>query len=154
MHLAKDAGVTVDLHRMAVADTFAIGRYLDENDKHDISKRRYYWNQSIEKEFAYLIQNVEHCQDTLEYGGEKTHMIVRIHFKYDELSIEIASISKTTAVQVEDSFWMKNRLSKEQALLFDVKFGFKGSSYSEDEDNFLLDVNMKVPSCFQSLKGE
>ena len=31
VHLAKDAGATVDLHRMAVADTFAIDRYLDEN---------------------------------------------------------------------------------------------------------------------------
>ena len=30
-YLAKDAGATVDLHRMAVADTFAIDRYLDEN---------------------------------------------------------------------------------------------------------------------------
>jgi len=27
----KDAGATVDLHRMAVADTLAIDRYLDEN---------------------------------------------------------------------------------------------------------------------------
>ena len=31
VHLAKDAGATVDLHRMAVADTLAIDRYLDEN---------------------------------------------------------------------------------------------------------------------------
>ena len=31
VHLAKNAGATVDLHRMAVADTFAIDRYLDEN---------------------------------------------------------------------------------------------------------------------------
>ena len=31
VHLAKDAGSTVDLHRMAVADTLQIDRYLDEN---------------------------------------------------------------------------------------------------------------------------
>ena len=31
VHLAKDAGATVDLHRMAVADTLAIDKYLDEN---------------------------------------------------------------------------------------------------------------------------
>ena len=31
MVFAKDAGATVDLHRMAVADTFSIDRYLDEN---------------------------------------------------------------------------------------------------------------------------
>ena len=57
-------------------------------------------------------------------------------------------------MQVENSFLMKNRLSKEQALLFEVKFRFQGSPYIEDEDNFLLKVKMNVPSCFQSLKGE
>ena len=31
VHLAKDAGATVELHRLAVADTLAIDRYLDEN---------------------------------------------------------------------------------------------------------------------------
>ncbi len=31
VHLAKDAGATVELHRMAVADTLAIDRYLDKN---------------------------------------------------------------------------------------------------------------------------
>ena len=31
VHLAKDAGATVVLHKMAVADTLAIDRYLDEN---------------------------------------------------------------------------------------------------------------------------
>ncbi len=31
VHLAKDAGATVELHRMAVADTLTIDRYLDEN---------------------------------------------------------------------------------------------------------------------------
>lgn len=31
VHLAKDAGATVELHRLAVADTLAIDRYLDDN---------------------------------------------------------------------------------------------------------------------------
>lgn len=128
--------------------------YINDDSENDISKRRYYWNQSIEKEFVYLIQNVEHCQDTLKYNDDKVHMVVRIRFKYDELSIEIDSLSNTTAMQVENSFLMKNRLSKEQALLFDVRFGFQGSPYIEDEDKFLLKVKMNVPSCFQSLKGE
>lgn len=125
-----------------------------DGDTNDISKRRYYWNQSIEKEFVYLIQNVEHCQDILEHNGENSHMLVQIIFKYDELAIEITSISNITAVQVKDSFWTKNRLSKEQALMFDVRFGFEDMPYSEDDDNFLLEVKMSVPSCFQSLKGE
>ena len=31
VHLAKDAGATVELHRLAVADTLVIDRYFDEN---------------------------------------------------------------------------------------------------------------------------
>ena len=31
VHLAKEAGSTVELHRSAIADTFIIDRYLDEN---------------------------------------------------------------------------------------------------------------------------
>ena len=131
-----------------------ITKYKVEGDVKDISKRRYYWNQSIEKEFLYLIQNVEHCMNTFKYCDQDCYMVVKICFKYDELSIESTSISNIAAVQVKNSFWMKNRLSKEQALLFDVHFSFEGNSYSEDEDVFLLDVKMNVPSCFQSLKGE
>lgn len=133
---------------------FVFVEYQVEGDVNDISKRRYYWNQSIEKEFIYLIQNVEHCKDMIMRNGQKYHMLVKLYFKYDELSIEITSISNIAAVQVEDSFLRKNRLSKEQTLLFDVRFQFNGNLYSEDDDNFLLEVKMRVPSCFQTLKGE
>lgn len=128
--------------------------YILDKNANDISKRRYYWNQSIEKEFFYLIQNVEHCMDTFTDHDEKLHMSVSIEFKYDELTIKTKSLSNISAVQVEDRFLKKNRLSKEQALLFEVEFGFNNIECNEDGDKFLLEVKMNVPSCFQSLKGE
>lgn len=125
-----------------------------EGDVNIISKKRYYWNQSIEKEFLYLVQNVEHCIDTLRIDDKDCHMHVKLIFKYDELTIEIISISNVAPVQVKNSFLMKNRLSKEQTLLFEVHFDFAGDTNCENEDTFILEVKMEVPSCFQSLKGE
>ena len=80
------------------------------------------------------------------------HMDIRLLFSFDELTIETKSLSAVTATQVKSEFYKKNRFSKEQALLFDVRFDFDSDQY--DDDHFLLKAKMEIPACYQSLKGE
>lgn len=50
------------------------------------------------------------------------------------------------------AFLKKNRLSKEQALAFDVMFEFKNEKNSDGY--FLLKTIMSIPACYQKLEGE
>ena len=78
VHLAKDAGATVDLHRMAVADTFAIDRYLDENcliepeitDRKESVREMKKRNKDVEK-IKRLV--AEGCKSLLQGGRGDTH---------------------------------------------------------------------------------
>ena len=54
---------------------------------------------------------------------------------------------------MKNAFLSKNRLSKEQAIAFDVMFDFENLKDSNEGD-FLLETKMSVPACFQQLKGE
>ena len=76
--IAKDAGATVDLHRMAVADTFAIDRYLDENcliepeitDRKESVREMKKRNKDVEK-IKRLV--AEGCKSLLQGGWGDTH---------------------------------------------------------------------------------
>lgn len=108
----------------------------------------FFWNQGIEKEFRFLIENVEHCNKCLSSGVE---MEIIINFEYNDLRIELKSWSEKIGEQVKVSFQKKNRLSKEQAKAFDVMFDFESSV--EEDNYFLLVTKMSVPACYQQLGG-
>lgn len=124
------------------------------DDFEEGNNKLYFWNQSIEKEFLYLIQNIEHSETQFEQDGLCGDMFVHIDFKYDELLITITSISSVSPSLVEESFMNKNRLSKEQTFMFDVDYMFNGERYDDEECNFVLNVKMKIPACYQRLRGE
>lgn len=128
--------------------------YLNVNNESTIkNKKRYFWHRGIEKEFKYLIDNVKHCNKCfIANDNTEHHMCVNISFDYDELLIEVTSLSTKFAEQVENIFADKNRLTKEQCYLFDVRFNFRSEPY--DDSHFLLTVNMRIPACYPRMKGD
>ena len=125
------------------------GKEIDIKIFGEENNKWYYWNQGIEKEFTYFLENIEHCNKM--YEGS-TSMKVKIHFQYNNLLIEIKSWSEKTDDVVKQAFLKKNRLSKEQALAFDVMFEFKNEKNSDGY--FLLKTIMSIPACYQKLEGE
>lgn len=113
----------------------------------------YYWNQGIEKEFQYLLENLEHCVQNVEDAGENVQMIAKVYFDFNNILIRLISWSEITADLVKNKFLSKNRLSKEQAIAFDVVFDFDNLQKNQ-EGYFLLETKMSIPACFQRLKGE
>lgn len=108
----------------------------------------YYWNQGIEKEFRYFIDNIEHCEKNIH---DEIKMKIDIRFDYNQLLIELISWSEKTDVLVKQAFLHKNRLSKEQCLAFDVMFDFVNER--KEDDYFLLKTRMSIPACYQQLGG-
>lgn len=114
----------------------------------------YYWNQSIEKELLYLLDNADHCEYPLdENDKESPVMKVKISFGFNEILITTSSWSEKLAEQVKNHFLQKNRLSKEQSIAFDVVFDFNNTKKTED-GLFFMESKMRVPACYQRLKGE
>lgn len=126
---------------------------VSRNENIDNLHKWYYWNQGIEKEFQYLLENLEHCTKNIENINGNAQMIIEIYFDFNIILIQLKSWSEKTADIVKDAFWAKNRLSKEQAIAFDVMFDFENLQNSNEGD-FLLETKMSVPACFQQLKGE
>ena len=116
----------------------------------------YYWNSSIEKEFIYMLENLDHCTIPINdsNNNEKAMMKVEIVFQFNKISIKFYSWSEKMAAQVKDAFLSKNRLSKEQAIAFDVIFDFIDTKKDYDEGYFLLESQMSIPACYPQLKGE
>lgn len=112
----------------------------------------YYWNRGIESEFKYFIENLEHCTRPVINGGE-IYMDIDIQFEFNQIMIRFLSWSEKIADLVKNEFMSKNRLSKEQALAFDVIFDFDDKERSENGE-FLLETKMSIPACYQQLKGE
>lgn len=108
----------------------------------------FFWNQGIEKEFRFFLENVEHCTTKVDCNAE---MMVSIRFEYNELRIELKSWSDQMSDVVKVSFQKKNRLSKEQAKAFDVMFDFE--SIDKQDGLFLLVTKMSIPACYQQLGG-
>lgn len=108
----------------------------------------FFWNQGIEKEFRYFLENVEHCTRKVSDDAE---MEVSIRFEDNDLRIELKSWSNQMPDVVKLSFQKKNRLSKEQAKAFDVMFDF--DSIDKEDGLFLLVTKMSVPACYQQLGG-
>lgn len=122
------------------------------NNLHDgHQKKWYYWNQSIEKEFIYLIDNLKHCDKILSKDDD-IFMDVKINYDDNYITLSTVSWARLTASGVKEKFLEKNRLTKEQALAFDVVFDFSNEPI-EEEGYKLLKSQMRIPSCFQSLKG-
>ncbi len=109
----------------------------------------FFWNQGIEKEFRFFLENVEHCTTKVDGDAE---MMVSIRFDYNELRIELKSWSDQMPDVVKLSFQKKNRLSKEQAKAFDVMFDFESSE--KQAGLFLLVTKMSIPACYQQLGGK
>lgn len=109
----------------------------------------YYWNQGIEKEFKYLLENIEHCEKLYN----NAYMKVNITFEYNYVLIKIISWSDKTADIVKNTFLSKNRLSKERSIAFDVIFDFHNMKVNQDGE-FLLETQMSIPACYQQLKGD
>lgn len=120
---------------------------VTDNDIH----KWYYWNRGIEIEFKYFIQNLEHCQQFVSLE-DRINMIIDIQFNINDIMIKFLSWSEKIADIVKNEFMSKNRLSKEQALAFDVIFDFDDKDRDE-KGNFLLETKMSVQACFQQLKG-
>lgn len=121
---------------------------VTRNDFH----KWYYWNRGIETEFKYFIENLEHCVRPV-MNGEDTFMHVNVLFELNQIMIIILSWSQKIADIVKNEFMSKNRLSKEQALAFDVIFDFDDKKKNENGE-FLLETKMSVPACYQQLKGD
>lgn len=111
----------------------------------------YYWNASIEKEFLYMLDNVEHCSIPVD---ENNMMSVDIIFQPNNLLVKFTSWSEKLSEQVKDVFFSKNRLSKEQSIAFDVIFDFNHSKINADTGAFCLESTMSIPACYPQLKGE
>lgn len=120
-------------------------QYKDLKEGHH---KYYYWNASIEKEFLYMLANVEHCNTPLR---EDVMMDVEIIFQPNKILIKFVSWSEKIAEQVKHVFLEKNRLSKEQARAFDVIFDFDSQKDESDTGEFLLESKMSVPACFPQL---
>ena len=58
------------------------------------------------------------------------------------------------SAQVKDAFLSKNRLTKEQAIAFDVIFDFNDSKKDSEEGQFLLESKISIPACYPELKGD
>lgn len=126
---------------------------VSRNEKIGNLHKWYYWNQGIEKEFQYLLENLEHCTKDIENNDGNAQMVIEIYFDFNNIFIQLKSWSEKTADIVKNAFLSKNRLSKEQAIAFDVMFDFENLKDSNEGD-FLLETKMSVPACFQQLKGE
>lgn len=126
-----------------------IGIMTQNNLHYGQQVKWYYWNQGIEKEFIYLLQNITHCEKTVE---NDLYMLVEILYNDDFIVLRTISWSKLPASGVKEHFLKKNRLSKEQALSFDVVFDFEDLSEYTD-GYYLLRSQITIPSCFQTLKG-
>ncbi len=118
-------------------------------------KKYYYWNSSIEKEFLYMLENIEHCIIPLNDGQrQETMMKITIDFQFNKILIKIHSWSEKMAEQVKHDFLSKNRLSKEQSIAFDVIFDFVDIDKNSDEGYFLLESRISIPACYTQLKGD
>lgn len=127
-------------------------QYVDNN-----TNKYYYWNASIEKEFIYMLENVEHCTIPLtDVASDKknTMMNVDIDFQFNKILIKFTSWSDKMSAQVKDAFLSKNRLTKEQAIAFDVIFDFNDSKKDSEEGQFLLESKISIPACYPELKGD
>ncbi len=131
------------------------------NISKEIENKWYYWNDAINKEFTYLLENCMHCErkETLKTLGcadadDKNlyHMFVDINFGMDLLRITFSSWSEKSAKMVKYKFQHDNRLSKEYAAGFDVVFDFTDEK-EEGENMFLLKSVIAIPACYQTLKG-
>lgn len=114
----------------------------------------YYWNNGMEKEFGYFLDNLKHCEK--KYGtlddGTDYYMEVTANFDVNHLTLIIKSWSKKPSLAVEEKFLEDNRLSKEHAAAFDVNFGFCNAINKPAEEEYLLETKMEVPSCYQTLR--
>lgn len=113
--------------------------------------KQYYWNASIEKEFLYLLENLEHCNTSIDGNNM---MSVDVLFQSNNLLIKLVSWSDIASYQVKDAFFKKNRLSKEQSIAFDVIFEFSHAKINNETGEFLLESTMSIPACYPQLKGE
>lgn len=114
----------------------------------------YYWNSSIEKEFMYMLENLEHCNLPLDPNDPEIMMKVDILFQFNKILIKFFSWSEKMAAQVKDVFLSKNRLSKEQAIAFDVIFDFVDKEKNNEDGYFLLESKISIPACYPQLKGD
>lgn len=140
-------------------------RYEDKHKKKIVFKfckldlkypKWYYWNNGMEKEFGYFLDNLKHCEkiyDTLD-DGTNYYMEVTANLDVNHLTLIIKSWSKKPSLAVEEKFQQDNRLSKEHAAAFDVNFGFRNAVNKPIEEEYLLETKMEVPSCYQTLKEE
>lgn len=121
-----------------------------------IINKYYYWNSSIEKEFLYMLENLEHCTIPLndKSGQQDVMMKIDIIFQFNKILIKFYSWSEKMAAQVKDVFLSKNRLSKEQAIAFDVIFDFVDAERNSEEGHFLLESKISIPACYPQLKGD
>lgn len=116
-------------------------------------KKWYYWNNGMEKEFGYFLDNLKHCEKPLDVLEHRDYyMDVKAQFDINSLTLTIRSWSSVPALAVEKKFLEDNRLSKEHSEAFDVNFGFENVISKPMEQEYLLETKMEIPSCYQSLK--
>lgn len=116
-------------------------------------KKWYYWNNGMEKEFGYFLDNLKHCEKPLDMSEHRDdYMDVKAQFDINSLTLTIRSWSSVPALAVEKKFLEDNRLSKEHSEAFDVNFCFENVISKPMEQEYLLETKMEIPSCYQSLK--
>lgn len=116
-------------------------------------KKWYYWNNGMEKEFCYFLDNLKHCEKPLNMKiHQEDYIHVKVQFDINSLILTIKSWSSVPALKVEKKFLDDNRLSKEHSEAFDVSFRFENSQSMPIEQEYLLETRMVVPSCYPSLE--
>lgn len=126
-------------------------KIVNSTETSRIEQKWYFWNSSIETEFEYLLDNVEHAEMQFEDDDEEVNMILDVCFSRNELNLSTTSFSDKIAFSVQEDFTMKNRLQKEQATQFDVIFDFTNPDNNTEkvwENNYKLKSEMLIPAVF------